>query len=60
MTDKKHLLPSDKKRKRLIKVKVKTNPKYCKSPNERSVSELLNNGMINLDKPCVYPFLFLL
>ncbi|MCK4996630.1 MAG: RNA-guided pseudouridylation complex pseudouridine synthase subunit Cbf5, partial [Thermoplasmatales archaeon] len=45
------MIPSDKKRKRLIKVKIKTNLKYGKSPNERSVKELLNNGMINLDKP---------
>ena len=52
MVDKKHLLPSDKKRKRLIKVQVKTNPNYGKSPNERSVKELLNNGLITLDKPC--------
>jgi H/ACA ribonucleoprotein complex subunit 4 len=52
MDDKKHLLPSDKKRKRLIKVNVKTNPNYGKSPDERSVRELLNYGMINLDKPC--------
>jgi H/ACA ribonucleoprotein complex subunit 4 len=51
MTNEKHLIPSDKKRKRLIKVKIKTNLKYGKSPNERSVKELLNNGMINLDKP---------
>ena len=51
MTDKKHLLPSDKKRKRLIKVQAKTNPNYGKAPETRSVKELLNNGMINLDKP---------
>ena len=50
MTDKKHLLPSDKKRKRLIKVKVKTNPKYGKPPSDRSVKELLECGIINLDK----------
>jgi H/ACA ribonucleoprotein complex subunit 4 len=52
MVVKKHKLPSDKKRKRLIKVQVKTNPNYGKSPNEYSVRELLNNGIINLDKPC--------
>lgn len=51
MADKKHLLPSDKKRKRLIKVQVKTNSNYGKSPQEHSIKELLNNGMINLDKP---------
>jgi len=52
MRDKKYLLPSDKKRKRLIKVLAKTNPNFGKRPDERSVKELLNNGMINLDKPC--------
>lgn len=52
MVDKKNLLPSDKKRKRLIKVQAKTNPNYGKSPNEYSVRELPNNGIINLDKPC--------
>ncbi|MDH7517121.1 MAG: RNA-guided pseudouridylation complex pseudouridine synthase subunit Cbf5 [Candidatus Thermoplasmatota archaeon] len=52
MIDKKHELPSDKKRKRLIKIQVKTNPNYGKAPSERSVKELLEKGMINLDKPC--------
>lgn len=47
----KHMLPSDKKRKRLIKVSSKANPFYGKSPDERSIRELLNNGFINLDKP---------
>jgi len=51
MADKKHVLPSDKKRKRLIKVQAKTNPNYGKSPNERSIKELLGCSMINLDKP---------
>ena len=51
MADKKHVLPSDKKRKRLIKVQAKTNPNYGKSPDERSAKELLSCSMINLDKP---------
>jgi len=51
MADKKYFLPSDKKRKRLIKVQAKTNPNYGKSPKERSVKELLSCSMINLDKP---------
>ena len=51
MVKKKNLLPSDKQRKRNIKVQSKTNPNYGKSPKERSVKELLNNGIINLDKP---------
>lgn len=45
------MLPSDKKRKRLIKVSVKTNPHYGKYPTEMSIKDLLNNGLINLDKP---------
>ena len=46
------MLPSDKKRKRLVKAQVNTNPNYGKSPEERSVKELLRNCAINLDKPC--------
>jgi len=51
MNDKKHVLSSDKKRRRIVKVKSKTNLNYGKSPDEYSVSELLNCGIINLDKP---------
>jgi len=51
MPNKKYKLPSDKKYKRIVKVQVKTNPNYGKSPNERSINELLNSGVINLDKP---------
>jgi H/ACA ribonucleoprotein complex subunit 4 len=51
MSENLHRLPSLKQRKRLIKVSAKTNPHYGKSPDERSVKELLNNGFINLDKP---------
>jgi len=52
MKDKKVFLPSEKKRKRIIKAQVKTNPNYGKKPNERTVKELLNSGLIILDKPC--------
>ncbi len=45
------MLPSDKKRKRLVKVSAKTNIHYGKYPDEMSIHELLNNGFINLDKP---------
>jgi len=38
-------------RKRLIKVNIKTNPNYGKSPSELNINELINNGIINLDKP---------
>lgn len=41
----------DKKRKRLIKVQAKTNPNFGLLPSERSIEELLQNGLINLDKP---------
>lgn len=51
MTTKRHLLPSDQKRKRLIKIDATTNPHYGKKPEQRDVKELLTNGMINLDKP---------
>ena len=46
------LLPSERKRKRLIKVFAKTNPHYGMKPEERTVEELLTMGLINLDKPC--------
>jgi len=52
MTTEKQFLPSDIKRKRLIKNQVNTNSNYGKSPDDRSVNELLDNGFINLDKPC--------
>ena len=51
MKDKKNKLPIITNRKRLIKVKVKTNENYGKSPKEYTVKELLNSGIINLDKP---------
>jgi len=51
MAEKKNSLPSDKKRKRLVKKKAVTNPKYGKPPKDRSIAELLKNGLIVLDKP---------
>jgi H/ACA ribonucleoprotein complex subunit 4 len=45
------MLPSDVKRKRLVKVSAKTNDHYGKYPDELSIPELLTNGFINLDKP---------
>jgi len=51
MLDYKYKLPSDKKHKRIVKVQAKTNPNYGKSPDERNIEELLNCGVINLDKP---------
>ena len=41
----------DVRRKWIIKKEAKTDPKYGKLPYERSIDELLNCGIINLDKP---------
>lgn len=51
MPNKKYKLPSDRKYKRIVKVQAKTNPNYGKYPQERGINELLNSGLINLDKP---------
>jgi H/ACA ribonucleoprotein complex subunit 4 len=51
MSEKTFELPSDKKRKHLIKINASTNPNYGKKPRERSAEELLNSGFIVLDKP---------
>lgn len=48
----KHRLPSDKKRKRLVKKEGKTDERYGKVPSQRRIDELLENCFINLDKPC--------
>lgn len=45
------ILPSDKKRTMLVRATDTTNPKFGKKPDERSVDELIRNGVINLDKP---------
>jgi len=45
-------LPYDKKQKRIILKKSKTNPKYGKIPDEYSIEDLLEKSIINLDKPC--------
>jgi len=50
MPKQEHMLPSQMKRKRIIKVDAVTNPHYGKSPTDRSVDELLVAGMILLDK----------
>ncbi|KAA0002891.1 MAG: RNA-guided pseudouridylation complex pseudouridine synthase subunit Cbf5 [Thermoplasmata archaeon] len=38
-------------RKRLIKAEAETNPHYGKEPRKRSVEELLENGVVIIDKP---------
>ncbi|MBS3778537.1 MAG: RNA-guided pseudouridylation complex pseudouridine synthase subunit Cbf5 [Candidatus Thermoplasmatota archaeon] len=44
-------LPAEKSKKRLVKVSVETNPYHGKHPEKRSVTELLQNSIILLDKP---------
>ena len=51
MKENKMLLPSDKKRSRLIKINAKTNPNYGCNPKEKSINDLLDCGAIILDKP---------
>lgn len=46
-----HMLPSDIKRKKLIKSDAVTNPHYGKPPSDRTIHDLLDCGMILLDKP---------
>lgn len=46
------LLPVDKKYDEFTKVELSsTNPEWGKYPNERNIEELINSGVINLDKP---------
>jgi H/ACA ribonucleoprotein complex subunit 4 len=42
--------PWEVKHELLIKADGKTDPKFGRSPEERSTEELLNHGVINLDK----------
>ena len=42
-------LPADKKRKLLTRVEDTTNPTYGRIPQERSIPELFQDGIINLD-----------
>jgi H/ACA ribonucleoprotein complex subunit 4 len=44
-------LPAEKTRNRLVKVSVETNPYHGKNPEKRTVSEILQNCLIILDKP---------
>ena len=48
---KENLLPSDIQRKRIVKIKDKTNPDFGMNPNDRSIEELIDNGLIIIDKP---------
>ena len=51
MNKRSHILPSEKPRKRLSKVKVQTNPHYGKQPSSQTLSERLQECMILIDKP---------
>jgi len=42
-------LPADKKRKLLTRVEDTTNPTYGRIPQERTIPELFQDGIINLD-----------
>jgi hypothetical protein len=42
-------LPADKKRKLLTRVEDTTNPAYGRIPQERTIPEIFQNGIINLD-----------
>ena len=51
MKSEKNFFPYDIERSRLIKIQAKSNPNYGKKPDERSINELLENGVIFIDKP---------
>lgn len=44
-------LPSDKVYQHFDKTEAYTNPKYGTSPDNRSILQKLNNGVLNIDKP---------
>ncbi len=39
------------KRRRLIRAEAETNPSYGKEPSKRSIGELIENGVVIIDKP---------
>jgi len=46
------LLPFEKEKRKLVKrYESSTNPEYGLKPEDRTIAELLNSGIINLDKP---------
>ena len=51
MNKNKKELTNDKSNRRLVKKKVKTNPNFGKKIEQRTIEELLENGVIILDKP---------
>lgn len=45
----KQLLPLDKERQFVTRAEDTTNPSYGRIPKDRTIPELLQNGIINLD-----------
>ncbi|MHA2297071.1 MAG: RNA-guided pseudouridylation complex pseudouridine synthase subunit Cbf5 [Candidatus Hodarchaeales archaeon] len=45
------MLPSDFQREIIVKADCETNPEWGKSPEKRSIPELLELGIVNIDKP---------
>lgn len=45
------LLPSDKPRNLLVKSEDDTDPQYGQDPSHRTIEDLLQNGIVNLNKP---------
>lgn len=45
------VLPAERPRKRLVRLEAATDPKYGKPPAERTLDELLERGVVPLDKP---------
>lgn len=45
------VLPAERSRKRLVRTQSNTDPKYGKKPQDRDAAELLDAGVVILDKP---------
>ncbi len=45
------MLPAERPRKRLVRMEAPTDPKYGKPPAQRTLDELLERGVVCLDKP---------
>lgn len=45
------VLPAQRSRKRLVRIQSNTDPKYGKKPEDRDTAELLDAGVVILDKP---------
>jgi H/ACA ribonucleoprotein complex subunit 4 len=47
----KERLPADKERQLVTRAEDTTNPAYGRAPKDRTIQDLLVNGIINLDSP---------